>query len=245
MIRGFGIATDPANGKLKRTIPGAEAAFSMAAESDRLLVEQIRRGDTTAWQEMIDRYEGRIRAFVHKKIADPASTDDIVQETFLGFARSLPNYDDRLSLENWLFTIANNKVTDLLRKQGRRPWSTGNESDDERLAEAADRRQRAASSHARSKERRDLESRELASALRTVIQTWIRKRDYLRVQVLELLLVKGWANKDVARFLRLSEQDIANVRFAALSKLKKHMQTAGLSADVFPELSVRPEESGS
>lgn len=215
----------------------------MPSESDRLLVEQIRRGDSAAWQELIDRYEGRIWAFVHKKIADPASTDDVVQETFLGFARSLPNYDDRLSLENWLFTIANNKVTDLLRKTGRRPWATGNEADDERLVEAADRRQRHASSHARSKERRNLESRELANALRTVIQSWVRKRDYLRVQVLELLFVKGWANKDVAKFLRLSEQDIANVRFAALSKLKKHMQTAGMSEAIFPELAARPDEN--
>jgi len=217
----------------------------MPSESDKLLVDQIRRGESTAWQELIARYEGRIWAFVHKKIADPASTDDIVQETFLGFARSLPNYDDRLSLENWLFTIANNKVTDQLRKMGRRPWTTGSDADDERLAEAADRRQRAASSHARSKEKRDLESRELVNALRNVVQAWIRKGDYLRVQVLELLFVKGWANKDVAKFLRLSEQDIANVRFAALSKLKKHMQNAGLSADIFPELSLPADEASS
>lgn len=208
----------------------------MPAESDRLLVEQIRRGDSAAWEELIERFEGRIWAFVHKKIADPASTDDVVQETFFGFARSLPNYDDKQSLENWLFTIANNKVTDLLRKTGRRPWATGSDADDERLAEAADVRQRAASSHARSKERRDLEYSELANALRTLVSGWVRKRDFLRVQVLELLFVKGWANKDVAKFLHVSEQDVANARFAALSKLKKHMLTAGLSADVFPEL---------
>jgi len=208
----------------------------MPSESDKLLVDQIRRGESTAWQELIARYEGRIWAFVHKKIADPASTDDIVQETFLGFARSLPNYDDRLSLENWLFTIANNKVTDQLRKMGRRPWTTGSDADDERLAEAADRRQRAASSHARSKEKRDLESRELVNALRNVVQAWIRKGDYLRVQVLELLFVKGWANKDAAKFLQITEQQVANYRFAAVKKLTDAMVAAGLPADVFPEL---------
>ena len=95
-------------------------------------------------------------------------------------------------------------------------------------------------SHARSKERRELEYRELANALRTIVQGWVRKRDFLRIQVLELLFVKGWANKDAAKFLRISEQDVANVRFAALSKLKKHMLSAGLPADVFLELNGGP-----
>ncbi len=208
----------------------------MPSESDRLLIDRVRRGDPEAWRELIARYEGRVRAFVHKKIVDPAGTDDVVQETFVGFARSLPNYDDRQHLENWLFTIAGNKVTDLLRKNGRRLYQTGSESDDERLGEAADGRQRAASSHARSNEKRDLEARELANAVRAVVQGWWRKGDYLRVQVLELLFVKGWANKDVAKFLRVSEQDVANVRFAAVTKLKKHMLAAGLPDDVFPEL---------
>ena len=197
-----------------RAAPGDPRACAMPAESDRLLIEQIRQGRPPAWQELIDRYEGRLRAFVHKKIADPAGTDDVVQETFVGFARSLPHYDDKQSLENWLFTIANNKVTDLLRKNGRRPYQTGSDADQERLGQAADARQRAASSHARSKERQDFETRELANALRAVVQAWLRKGDYLRVEVLELLFVKGWANKDVAKFLRVSEQDVANVRSA-------------------------------
>lgn len=215
----------------------------MPSETDRLLIEQIRRGDAGAWQELINRYEGRIWAYVHRRIADPASTDDIVQETFLGFLRSLPNFDERQSLESWLFTIAGNKVTDHLRRVSRRPWTTGDESDGSVLSERSDHRQGRASSHARDKERRALEQRELANALRAILQGWIRKGDYLRVQVLELLFVKGWANKDVARFLSVSEQDVANIRFWALSKLKKHMQSVGLSEDILPDLPPPPPSS--
>jgi RNA polymerase sigma-70 factor (ECF subfamily) len=58
----------------------------------------------------------------------------------------------------------------------------------------------------------------------------------VRLKVLELLLVKGWANRDIAAFLQISEQQVANYRFAAVKKLSEHIRAAGLPADVFPEL---------
>jgi RNA polymerase sigma-70 factor (ECF subfamily) len=54
--------------------------------------------------------------------------------------------------------------------------------------------------------------------------------------VLELLLVKGWANRDVAAHLDISEQQVANYRFAAVKKLTEKIHEAGLSPDVFPQL---------
>ena len=51
-----------------------------------------------------------------------------------------------------------------------------------------------------------------------------------------LLLVRGWANRDVAAHLGVSEQQVANYRFAAVKKLTETIREAGLSGDVFPEL---------
>jgi RNA polymerase sigma-70 factor, ECF subfamily len=56
------------------------------------------------------------------------------------------------------------------------------------------------------------------------------------VQALELLFVKAWQNRDVARFLNISEQQVANYRFAAVRKLTEQIRSAGLPAEVFPEL---------
>jgi RNA polymerase sigma-70 factor (ECF subfamily) len=65
----------------------------------------------------------------------------------------------------------------------------------------------------------------------------LRERgENVRLKVLELLWVKGWANKDVASFLGVGEQQVANYRFAAVRKLSEMIRDAGLSADVFPEL---------
>ncbi len=104
------------------------------------------------------------------------------------------------------------------------------------MAEAADDRQRAASSLARSHERVELESTAIARSLKQMIDQWRDKGEFVRIQVLELLFVKGWANKDVAKLLKVSEQQVANYRFAAVKKLCEHVRGAGLPGDVFPEL---------
>ena len=57
-----------------------------------------------------------------------------------------------------------------------------------------------------------------------------------RCERLELLLVKGWANRDVAAFLKITEQQVANYRFAAVKKLTESIRDTGLPPDVFPEL---------
>ena len=44
-----------------------------------------------------------------------------MQETFIGFLTSLPHYDEKRDIEAYLFSIASHKLTDHLRRQGRRP----------------------------------------------------------------------------------------------------------------------------
>src|SRR4249920_4100289 len=88
---------------------------------DTLLVEQIRAGQPDAWNVLIAQYEGRLLSFVDSRLHRRASSEDVVQETFIGFLTSLPNYDTRRPLESYLFSIAAHKLTDHLRREGRRP----------------------------------------------------------------------------------------------------------------------------
>jgi RNA polymerase sigma-70 factor (ECF subfamily) len=207
----------------------------MPSEADRLLIKQIRQGEPVAWESLIDRFEGRLLAFVDRRIHDRAASEDVVQETFVGFLTSLPNFDEQRELQTYLFTIASHKLTDHLRRLGRHPLKSISESAGDLLNQQLDPHQ-AASSLARSQERRDLESTAIARCLGQMLRQLHEKNDFVRVKVLEMLWVKGWANRDVAKFLRISEQQVANFRFAAVKKLSEHIKGAGLSAEVFPEL---------
>src|SRR6266852_9315712 len=128
-----------------------------SSNSDRFLIQQIRQGDSRAWETLIARFEGRLLAFVERRLRDRASSEDVVQETFVGFLNSLPNFDDQRELQTYLFTIASHKLTDHLRRNGRHPLLTGSETSSDLLHNQLDSNP-AASSLARSQERRELES---------------------------------------------------------------------------------------
>src|SRR5579864_6025032 len=110
----------------------------MPSESDRLLVQQIRQGDPRAWDALIARYEGRLLAFVQRRLRDRSASEDVVQETFVGFLNSLPNFDDRRELQTYLFTIASHKLTDHLRRSGRHPLRSVSESPSDILHQQLD-----------------------------------------------------------------------------------------------------------
>jgi RNA polymerase sigma-70 factor (ECF subfamily) len=206
----------------------------MPSDSDRLLIQEIRQGDSRAWETLISRYEGRLLAFVQRRLRDRAASEDVVQETFVGFLNSLPNFDERRELQTYLFTIASHKLTDHLRRTGRHPLRSLSEGG-ELLNQQFDHNP-TASSRVRSVERQELESAAIVRCLGQILRGWQERGDYLRLKVMELLWVKGWANRDVAAFLKISEQQVANYRFASVKKLAEQIRAAGLSADVFPEL---------
>src|SRR5215813_283676 len=105
----------------------------MSSESDRLLIQEIRQGDPRAWETLIARYEGRLLAFVDRRLRDRAASEDVVQETFVGFLNSLPNFDEKRELQTYLFTIASHKLTDHLRRVGRHPLQSISEGPDDLL----------------------------------------------------------------------------------------------------------------
>ena len=201
------------------------------SDAESILVRQVRSGDAAAWQQMIERYEGRLLAFVDSRLRDRAASEDVVQETFVGFLTSLPHYDEKRDMEAYLFSIAAHKLTDHLRKQGRRPIDQFGSDDHGRPLDEVPGDGRPASSIARSGERRKAEERLLAEALGQLVKEWLARSDYGRLQCLELLIVKGWANKDVAKYLDLTEQAVASYKFQTISRLKEMARRAGLSFD--------------
>ena len=204
---------------------------------DLLLVEQIRSGKPDAWNALIEQYEGRLLSFVDSRLRRRASSEDVVQETFIGFLTSLPNYDTRRPLESYLFSIAAHKLTDYLRREGRRPAlplsSTASSGGGQWDMPGGGR---PASSIARSGERRELEDEALACGIAEQIDHWRTKGDWEKVKCMELLFVRGAANKDVAAKLGITEQQVANFKFDFLDRLRKLVKNQRLNEDVFPEL---------
>lgn len=212
----------------------------MSTDGDLLLIDRIRAGDAAAWNELIARYEGRLLAYVESRLRRRAESEDVVQETFVGFLSSVANYDHSRPLETYLFSIAAHKLTDFLRREGRRPTlplSVGGDSDSQ--WDPPDR-QRRASTIAQSGERREIEADVIGRLLTEEVARWRERGDWTKLKCLELLVVRGMANKDAAAVLGISEQQVANFKFDFLARLRTLVRRQGLSEDVFPELHDQP-----
>ncbi len=225
----------PRSRSLIRRCTPAEC-MSGASDTDTLLIDRIRAGDSDAWSDLIARYEGRLLAFVESRIGHRGAAEDIVQESFVGFLNSLPNYDGRRPLESYLFSICAYKLTDHLRREGRRPsvpLSAGTDSGGTWQLPGSDR---AASSIARSGERHGLEEKAIVAALREQVARWRERGEWTKLECLELLFVRGWANKVVSARLDITEQQVANFKFDFIARLRSVIRRQGVSQDVFPEL---------
>jgi RNA polymerase sigma-70 factor (ECF subfamily) len=205
-------------------------------DADTLLIERIRRGEGEAWNDLIERYEGRLLAFVESRLGRRGPSEDIVQESFVGFLNSLPNYDGRRPLESYLFSICAYKLTDHLRREGRRPAVPLSSATDSTGNWEISAGARHASSIARSGERKSLEEKAITDALREQIDRWREKGEWAKLQCAELLFVRGWANKDAAEALGLSEQQVANYKFDFIARLRTLIKRQEVPEDIFPEL---------
>lgn len=205
-------------------------------DADRLLLDQIRAGDQAAWQQFIDRYEGRVLAYVNARLANRSLSEDIVQETLIGFLTSLPNYDGTTPVEYFLFSIASHKLTDELRRQGRRPTVPLLIADTDGRPREVPGSARRASSLMRSREDRTAEQTVIARCLQRLIHGWLQNGELERLECAELLFVLGWANRDVALRLDISEKAVANHKHFIVSHLKKDAKHAGVTSPALDAL---------
>jgi RNA polymerase sigma factor (sigma-70 family) len=198
---------------------------------DRFLVDQIRKGDQRAWRQLIDRYQGRLSAFARARLGQAADTEDVIQETFLGFLSSLPHYDESRSLETYLFAILRYKIGESLTRRERQPkalpvGSRPNDFDvDDNYGpvlepETLETPSRIAAQHELTRRQEDI----LAAILKRLIAEW-RDRDRLDdIQVIELLFYIGRRNKEAAEILGRDEKTIAGVKFRAVGRLREFLE---------------------
>lgn len=83
------------------------------------LIQRIRRGDRSAFRDLVDRYGDYVYRVTYSVLRDEKEAEDAAQETFIQVYKSLPDY--RLQgFKTWITRIAINKAIDLKRKRDRR-----------------------------------------------------------------------------------------------------------------------------
>jgi RNA polymerase sigma-70 factor (ECF subfamily) len=99
-------------------------------DPDSDLVVRIARGDRGAFEDLYRRYARSIYALALRRLGDPHTAEDAVQEAFASVWRSARTYrPERGPAAPWLYSIARNATVDRLRS--RMPFSELPDSPDE------------------------------------------------------------------------------------------------------------------
>lgn len=98
----------------------APAAAVGAANMDDLLVAVGRDRDRTAFAALFGHFAPRVKAYLRRLGADPATAEELVQEVMLLVWRRAETFDPaHAAASTWIFTIARNKRVDALRREQR------------------------------------------------------------------------------------------------------------------------------
>lgn len=85
----------------------------------RRLMTCAQDGDRQAYEDLLTRVSGLVRAFVRRRVGNIGWADDVVQECLVALHRARHTYDPNRPFAPWLYAIAQNRLVDALRAQRR------------------------------------------------------------------------------------------------------------------------------
>ncbi len=113
---------DPARKQmLPQTGPNAPVRERLRSIEDGDVVSAFLNGEERAFEELVDRYQGRLLNFIYRTIGDRDRAEDLVQEVFIRVYRHIGRFDRSKKFSTWIYTIASNLAKNELRNRSRNP----------------------------------------------------------------------------------------------------------------------------
>jgi len=165
-------------------------------------LSKARDGDHTAFKEIVEKHQGQVAATVIGILGFCAEVDDIGQETFVQFYRSLHRFRGDSSIGTYLTRIAINLSLNELKRRGRRDKVfTAGFHDDMGSAAA-------------------YEDREMANDIKDMVRRGIEKLEPELKALIVLRLINGFTTQETAGILRLPVGTVLSRLARAQTKLR-------------------------
>jgi RNA polymerase sigma-70 factor (ECF subfamily) len=176
-------------------------------ETDKLtdfdLVEMARKGDQSAFNEIVKRHKSKIAATVYGMLGRCDEADDVGQEVFIRFFKSLNNFRGEAALSTYLTRIAMNlSLNEINRRKIRRFLSF-----DTILESHSDIEDKRSGFNENSE----------------IINSALVKLDYKYRSVLVLRLIDGYSTEETSQILGIPVGTVLSRLARAQSKLKDYL----------------------
>jgi RNA polymerase sigma-70 factor (ECF subfamily) len=122
--------TDPISGKPGEAVnrPAETQADPIAIEEAEL-VQCARKGDLSAYDQLVQRYQERIYATVYHMTSNHEDANDLTQEAFIKGYQALKSFKGGSSFYTWVYRIAVNKTINFLKQRKNRSQMSLNDID--------------------------------------------------------------------------------------------------------------------
>ena len=104
-------------------MPGDEEGNRGRSEDDAddlRLMRLVGRGDTTAFEELIEKHQALVAGTVARMLGSNSDVEDIAQQVFIRVWKSARRYVPRAKFTTWLLKITRNLVFNEMRRTKRR-----------------------------------------------------------------------------------------------------------------------------
>ncbi len=112
-----------------RNSPGGAKRLS-EKDIDMALVQRVQRGDKSAFDVLVLKYQHKIGHLVSRYVHDSHESQDVTQEAFIKAYRGLANFRGDSAFYTWLYRIAINTAKNHLVTMSRKISDTGIDSAD-------------------------------------------------------------------------------------------------------------------
>ena len=92
---------------------------TVTAVNETELITRAKNGERNAFSELVCIHAQGVRNVIYRMCGDAQIAEDAAQEAFIQAWLHLASYRPQTSLRNWLYRIAVNAATDMLRKEKR------------------------------------------------------------------------------------------------------------------------------
>jgi RNA polymerase sigma-70 factor, ECF subfamily len=81
-------------------------------EKQNPLLTRLRRGDKSAFEELVNQYHAALMRMAVRYVADRGSAEEVVQDTWIAVINGLHSFEGQSSLSTWIFAILIHKAKD-------------------------------------------------------------------------------------------------------------------------------------
>jgi len=171
------------------------------------LIEQAKQGNQLAFQNLVSRYENKIAAVVIGMLGYCPESEDVGQETFIRFYKSMHKFRGDANLGTYLTRIAINlSLNELKKRKRRRIFSFFSDTDDSSLQII------------------DPANKSAAYDTKQLVHMALQQLETPARSVVILRLIEGYSTKETAEILAIPTGTVLSRLSRAQQKLKQILE---------------------